>query len=358
MLVLSCLVGITVCLDFFFRQINQQKHKKYYCIAMFIVFTFVMGFRSRYTAGVDTDLVYIPVFQRLIYSPMSDVLDTYLLNEPLFYIGTKLITFVTTDYRIYILLIAIIVMASVCIFIYRYSPYPVMSFILFCSLGYFGIECQMLRHALAVSVLLFSYPFIEKKQPLRFFALVLIASCFHTSAIVFALAYIAPYLKIGWKQWIACFALVGLCFVLHDQVSAVVNTLLLQSERFSSHAASYVQAGEMGLGGMIMAIAIWVTAQALMKNDSKESITNRILFNMGVLSVVFVSMVSIVGEFHRIAMFFGMSFLLLLPRAFDECKIRDPRIVYGLTLFALAAYFLFIGAENNMIADFQFFWDE
>ena len=325
---------------------------------MFMAFTFVMGFRSRYTAGVDTDLVYIPGFQRLTHMPLSDVLDTYFFKEPLFYVGTKLLTYFTRDYRLYLFVISVIVVASVCIFVYRYSPYPVMSFVLFCSLGYFGIECQMLRHALAVSVLLFSFPYIEQRDPLKFFTLVIVASGFHSSAIVFALAYVTPYLKVGWKQWIGCAALVGACFAFHNQVSMAVNAFLLQSGRFSSNASSYVQAGGMGLGGMITAIAIWIASQLLMRADHKGNPMNNVLFNMGVLAIVFLSMTSIIGEFHRIGMFFGMSFVLLLPRAFKYCNIDDPRIIYGMALFVMVAYFFLIGVHNNLIADFDFFWNE
>lgn len=358
MLVLSCLVGLTVCLDFILRQIWPQKHTKYYCIAMSIILALVMGLRSRYTAGVDTDLVYIPTFQRLIFTPLPNVIEDYLFHEPLFYVGTKLFTFVSTDYRLYLFAIAAFVVASVCIFIARYSPYPVMSFILFFALGYYAVECQMLRHALAVSVLLFSYPYIEKRKPLRFFALVFVASGFHSSAVIFALAYVTSYLKIGWKQWLLCAALVGVCFVFHNQVASFVNSFLLQSDRFSSHVGDYAQTGEMGLGGMVMSSAVWLAAQGLMRTEAKAQMTNRVLFNMGVLTIVFMSMVSIIGEFHRIGMFFGMSLLLLLPRSFSECKVTDPRIVYGIVLAILAAYYLLVGAANGQISDYQFFWNE
>ena len=357
-IVLCILAILAVSLDFFFRSIIKDKHKLAYCVAMFIACLFVMGFRSRYTAGVDTNLVYIPTFERLLNMPLVEVFSAYFWKEPLFYVGTKLFSFISTDYHVYLFAIAVFVVLSVCLYIYRYSPYPVMSFAIFFGLGYFGVECQMLRHALATSVLLFCYPYILERRPVPFFILVLIASGFHSSALVFCLAYLSSYLKAGWKQWIACVVLVGVCFIFKDNVASMVNAFLSSSDRYSINASQYSTSSQFGLGGFAMVTSLWVFAQILINPESKKEVETRTLINLGLFAVVFMSMVTIVGEFHRIGMFFGMSLVLFVPKAFENKRIEDRGLIYALVLVLLFSYFLLMGLDNTGLSQYMFFWDE
>ena len=71
------------------------------------------------------------------------------------------------------------------------------------------------------------------------------------------------------------------------------------------------------------------------------------------------TLVTVVGEFHRISMFFGIYNTVLLPKAWKRYQARDSRLkaVYLLGINAVfIAYFLLYGLGNYSLSVYRFFW--
>ena len=360
MSVFAVVIFIAVTADFIFRSISPRDHKALYCLTMFIVCTLVLGLRSPYVGGVDTSLVYIPAFEQALNTPLGAFMTDHDYRDPLFYIFTKLCTYVTGDYQVFLFIIAAICMGSFCVFVYRYSDHPVMSFALFFALGYYAIEFEMLRHSLAASVLLFAYPYIERRKPVQFLLLVALATGFHMSAVVFVIAYLASYAKVGLKQGVILVFFIGFCYAFRGQVATFLMGLLAASDRFSSNIGDYSTAGTFGLGGFFVVLAIWLFSYLILDRQERETRATATFLNLGLYCTCIMSITPILGELHRVAMFFGFSLVLLLPRAFKHSIIRNGqsrKVAYGMVLTVLLAYFFFIGVGGYELADYQFFWD-
>lgn len=100
------------------------------------------------------------------------------------------------SFYFFLVLHAAFCMTSFGLFIYRYSRAPWLSFAMFCALGYFEYSFGILRQILAICILLFAVPLIEKKKPIPFFLLVLLSFTIHRVAIVFAVLYLAYYITV------------------------------------------------------------------------------------------------------------------------------------------------------------------
>ncbi len=100
------------------------------------------------------------------------------------------------SFHLFLILHAAFCMTSFGVFIYRYSKLPWLSFSMLIAFSYFEYSFGILRQLLAISILLWAVPFIEKKKPIRFFLIVFLAFLFHRTAIVFAVMYLVRYIKV------------------------------------------------------------------------------------------------------------------------------------------------------------------
>lgn len=93
----------------------------------------------------------------------------------------------TDKYTVFLVLHAVFVYAVFYKFIKRYSPYPLLSFLVlyYSMLSYLGMN----RQYIAIVLCLLSVPFILKKEYFKGGSIVVIASLFHMSALMFFVVF-------------------------------------------------------------------------------------------------------------------------------------------------------------------------
>lgn len=340
---------------------NTDESNKVFCCLSFVILTFMMGLRSRYTAGADTNLSYIPLFERICTMSMGDVIRLYSGgNDITFKISTKIFTYICKDYHIYLLTISIFVVGSVIRFIYRNSNDCFFSIILYCALGYYGISFQLLRHAIALSILLFAYDYLIERKPIKFFGFVIIASLFHISALVFAIAYPLWSVKFKKKQWVVLAIILITSYFFRNQLANVLSILLSDRGRYSAYFSENYSR-QLNLTGFLVQLTVLLVSVIFIGKDEKDNLLNGLL-NMSILSVAFMSLVLVIGEFHRISMFFGVYNLLLLPVSFNiyskKSQGRSILLLRFFILFVFIGYFLAFQIDNASLSNFSFFWSK
>lgn len=106
------------------------------------------------------------------------------------------------SFHSFLVLHAAFCMTTFGIFIYRYSKAPWLSFSMLIALSYFEYSFGILRQILAICILLYAIPCIEKKKPLRFLILVFLAFTMHRVALIFAIMYLAYYVTVTKKIYL------------------------------------------------------------------------------------------------------------------------------------------------------------
>lgn len=337
------------------KRVNRRDVNRVYCWNMFLATLLLQGFRSIYIGGVDTSLVYARGFERAMITPFNKMSGVF-GKDILFYYLTKCFTYICTDFHVYIFVISAFVLGSFSIFIYRHSDRPVFSYIIYYALGYYAIGFQMLRHVMALSILLLAYDFILERKPLKFIVIVLLAACFHSSALIFLIAYPLSKMKIGFKQWIAIIVAVASVFIARGKIAGIINVLLSGMDRYSRYSEN---AAQLSLMGAFILICVYIVSFIFAYPAYKEDDELKMLLNLSVISIAFMTLVTVVGEFHRISMFFGIYNTVLLPKAWKRYQARDDRLkaVYLLGINAVfIAYFLLYGLGNYSMSVYRFFW--
>lgn len=209
---------------------------------------------------------------------------------------------------------------------------------------------------MALSILLLAYDFILERKPLKFIAIVLLASRFHSSALIFLTAYPLSKMKIGFKQWIAIIVAVASVFIARGKIAGIINALLSGMDRYSRYSGNATQ---LSLMGAFILICVHIVSYIFAYPAYKEDDELKKLLNLSVISIAFMTLVTVVGEFHRISMFFGIYNTVLLPKAWKRYQSRDNRLkaVYLLGINAVfIAYFLLYGLGNYSLPVYRFFW--
>lgn len=201
-----------------------------------------------------------------------------------------------------------------------------------------------------------AYDFILERKQLKFIAIILLASCFHSSALIFLIAYPLSKMKIGFKQWIAIIVAVASVFIARGKIAGIINALLSGMDRYSRYSENATQ---LSLTGAFILICVYIVSYVFAYPAYKEDDELKMLLNLSVISIAFMTLVTVVGEFHRISMFFGIYNTVLLPKAWKRYQARDSRLkaVYLLEINAVfVAYFLLYGLGNYSLSVYRFFW--
>lgn len=180
--------------------VNVNKNRNY-CIAFFLLWTILLGLRH---PSMGDDIAYGKTFgywASYKYIAKYSLRETFILHlknyEQGYIVFNKLLSYISEDPQFLLFSCAVICIGAISIWLHRNSKHVFLSSIIFLGLPVFLILYSGLRQALAVAITLFSFEFIKQKKFLFFLFCTLLARLFHSSAILFLLAYPLYYLKMN-----------------------------------------------------------------------------------------------------------------------------------------------------------------
>ncbi len=205
------LIFLTLFLAIFIKT-REKQGAAVYLFIMFLIIGLLMCFRNK-EVGNDTT-TYLRFFRNILETTdFKAFVETNRFEKGFIYF-TALLTKISTDRQILLIVSGIIVCISFGRFFYKYSELPWLSVYMFLTLQFFDLSMSGLRQILAISILLFSYDFLIQKRFWPFLFICLLAASFHTSAIVFIVLFPLVYFKPGrfFYLFTAAFGLFGAVF--------------------------------------------------------------------------------------------------------------------------------------------------
>ena len=332
---------------------KKAKARLIYCVSIGIILFLIIGMRDISLGILDTQGIYVPAFLNIIHMDMNSVISVY-NKDVVFYVLTKIFTYICTNENIWLMLVSAPLIYAVTKIIYKYSKIPSLSFIVFLALNYYGMNFTLLRHSIALAFVLLSYPYLKERKLIKFLIYILIASCFHQTALAFILAYPLINIKFNYKQIIALFIVLLISIFAKNVIFDLIFDVL-KSDRFQSYADRGVTIDLMMFYiNTVVLLFSYIFYRFKTKEQNKEI---DILLNLSTISSAFLSLTPIIGEAYRIAMFFGIYNILLLPNVLAlEKNMKYKYIIYLPVYGFLIIYFLFFSLDNAMIVPYKFFW--
>lgn len=311
--------------------------KKLYMIIVFFPLLIVSALRS-VNIGNDTD-TYHYIFNISTYTSFNDFIEMNAHRwEKGFLAFTKLISSISDNPQVLIAISSIISLFFVGRFIYLYSKKPALSVFLFITMRFYFFFMSNIRQSIALGLILFSYDFIKKKKIIPFSIVILIAAQFHSTAIVFFLAYFIDKIKYSKKYLIGSVLITGLIFIEFDSFMKIILTVSPDKYMNYVNTSYYIDATN------VANVANFATTLAVLflsymfkyyKNSDKSEISFYYLLVavcLGLLSIKF-------GMLSRIQHYFYIFSIVLIPNMMTKSNDKYTKLITGFII--VICFFLY-----------------
>ena len=332
--------------------LNKKYGKKIFMILVCLQLILLCGLRLM-TVGRDTYSYVNLYYPNVIGTALNANFFRVFNRESGYYLLTKLISLISTEYPILLIVVSSIPLILLCITVYKYSKDVVLSMTTFIALRPYAFLFTGIRQSIALGICFYSYRFIKEKRFIPFAACVVIASSFHTSAIVFLLAYLLNKIKLNIKNFVIVILTFPVVLMLRNPILTMFNPFLGQLRYQYSGDMSF----EDGLGTILVYSMIFIIGLMHRKHMIQRDEKSDILFLLVLLSISFYILGYVVSSFTRIAIYFGWFMILFLPQITSIFKVDRERVLVKFGLYAIMfIQFLYFGPGFSLVP-YKFFWE-
>lgn len=293
---------------------------------------------------------------RMSYADILNASSSYTQSrDPVFHLTLKLLSHVWADPQIMLIAIAAVVAVGFTLFVYKSSSNLLLSFLMFICLRIFDFTLSGLRQSIAMGIVWLSIAFIDGKKPMRFILTVLIASLFHSSALVFLIAY--PLSKLRRVRWVLG---ISAAFLAVNFVTGNALIHALAQLPGLSRYAGYLKGieNQSGMTTLLMQVGILIFSFFFKKQMEKDEPRTAFFFNMYIVGLVFTFLGFDFANIFRIGYYFIIYMVVLLPAAINSQ--RDNKAVmltnYLVAILLIGQYALLGPGAGT--ANYQFCWQE
>ena len=316
---------------------KSVKNKKIYMIIAFIILGGVAAIRSS-SVGTDTDqftLFFCIVQERTILDVVNSI-----RYEVGFVVLCKVLGFITTSPQILIIVTSIFINGVITLFIYKESKDVVFSIILYIALNYYFSYMNIMRQALAISIILLGYIlFLKKNKKILFILSVMLASAFHTTAILVVAILFFKDIKYKMSHYIITVITSLIAFLLAPQLFMLASRLL---NSYSVYVNSVFYESNYFVAVFIFLINFTMLTVSFFSNRKENRRLSKLLIisSIAVISSAIGIRITLLG---RMANYFNIYNIVLLPNAIQNNTNKITRkSVYLLALIFSVAYFLIL----------------
>lgn len=158
------------------------------------MFIFISAFRGR-NIGNDT-CKYLDLFNKVRFKSITELKDRYEIGY--LYLN-KMLSLISDNQQIILIVTSCIILICYAYFIKIFCKCLVECISIF-ILGYFTSSMNTIRHQIALGLVLISYKYIKENKIFKFLILILVASTFHSTSIIFLISYPISKLKINFRN--------------------------------------------------------------------------------------------------------------------------------------------------------------
>lgn len=334
------------------KSVNRDlETKKVYLIIFAIIMTLMIGLRSRYVGSTDT-IVYFnnwKIVQRISFSELGLYLETIDMEKG-YLIFSWILSHIFKDPQMLLVISAAFFSISICRFVYINCENPALALLVFNCLGLFNFMVQGLRQGMAMCICLFALEMAKQDKKVKFILLVLLASTFHASAIVFFAILILKFFKIQAFDMTIFFLSAALGINMLPKIFEIMNKAINDNYDMSSGAEK----------GGIVAIFIYmcIIAFSLLFRDKDDSRIHLFVYMalIGVSALLIRNNYSTISE--RIGHYFGFAQMPLIANNISTLEDKNTKIIIAIIVVGLCFGVAMYKSSYSVVIPYTFFWQE
>lgn len=325
--------------------IDVKKNKKY-LLSMIMVLTIFLAIRG---PRIGLDMENYNAFFDTVKNNSFEYIITNINFELGFKIYTKIISLLSSNFRVYIFITSVISMIGVYYFIRENSKNYFSSIFMFVAFDYYIYNFCTIRQAIATSLLLLAFNFIKNGNYRKFIIATLFAFFFHKTAIVFFGLYFLKWIP-SIKKYLNIYLI--FCILLMFLKESLINlfTVLVYKQYLNYH--------DMSGRGYLMLILIFGLICFfcyLTKRVDIEKNENKLLLSMLLIAFPFQILSLTQGLLARIVLYFSYSFIILIPNYLESLDERRTFLLKIAYYTLLIVFFVLEVNRNSMYVPYSVF---
>jgi len=335
----------------FFGKNRNEKNRFVKCEVYFFVIgaiLFLIAALRNQRVGNDT-ATYIGHFYRVAQMEWKLLFVSY-KDEPGFYIVAKLISYLTNNPQWLISFISLLFSYSVTSFVYKNSKNPSISFVLLVSLAFFAFSLTGLRQTIAISIIILSIEFVKKRKLLIFLLYMVLAYCFHNSAVFAIPVYFLFNIRITSINRLIFMAFLPAVYLFRHSILAMVQRLF-----YNEHSLFMSPRGSGAT--LVLYIAIWIlyfTFADRMEFVDKISSGFESMLMVGIAIQI---LVPFQPNIFRVALYYQIGSLVIVPKIIHNRKVGRAMPIVYLAFLVVMFFMYFIFSYSAAGANpYSFFW--
>ncbi|HCY44205.1 MAG TPA: hypothetical protein DHU33_02125 [Firmicutes bacterium] len=325
MIIYLCLLLYILVLSMLFTKYKEDnKKKKLFLFMSFLPIILISCMRAN-TVGVDT-YQFTNAFLRIRY--LQPYQFETLRYEYGFTYFCWILGKVFSNYQALLIVTSIFINFSILCFIYKNSKNVYLSTILYIICNFYFSYMNIMRQAMAIAIILFAFEELKKNKKILFVIWVIVASFFHSSAIL-AILFIPFYgKKVSKKAVTLILFLAILAFVFGKNFFSFISSF---SQRLSDYSGS-VFTSENYFGSLLDSAVYLISlvfGVTLIKNKKIIAENNNIgflVYMMG-LAVIMNVLVMRVSIFNRFAHYFTIFIIIWLPNVVSSLENKKTQFL-------------------------------
>jgi transmembrane protein EpsG len=340
----------------------SQQNKKIFCILASVQWILISGLRH-ISVGADT-AQYMNNFERIKTYNWNYVLDftrTQILIEsdakaPGYTFLEKVFQVFCSDYRIFLLCVAVLFFGTMGYSLYKNSENPALSYILFSCLFYSFFAITGTRQTIATAVVVFiGIELVKKRKLVPFVIVILLMSTVHKSVLCFLPFYWIARIKVNKKSVTVYWIFTIIAYIYRHRFLAILQTMIgyeNYQENEGAGAGTFLY--------LLILVALFVTifhpsiienSNGFRRDDVVEIPMIQLSMNALFMAVVFSSLLLINQNAMRAVQYYSVFLMFLLPEIPNMFSTRRDEWLYNImVVIVLIALFM----NGNHV--YYFFW--
>ncbi len=332
--------------------------KKTFVVLQCIQWVLISSLRAD-TVGADT-FAYTKIFElhsELSWKECFEYVKTYYINpenidtaniydcEPGYIFFEKIVATIWDSQWFLKFVIATIFMTFLGRFIYKNSDEPFLAFLLYSGLFYNMFSLTGYRQVLSVAIgILASYEYLKQRKFFKFLLLVLLASLFHKTTLIFIVFYFLSRKKITNTYLVCVVIVVAGMIMFRNQLFDLIKGFVGYEEYGTD--GGFTQANFLLMFSCLSILSIWRYPAVLRRNPDAYIYYNGLIMSAAMIPFAMVSPTSM-----RLVYDFAFMLMILVPKVFNSFK--DKRNATILYVGSILIFGFFIATKAFT---YEFFW--
>lgn len=332
-----------------------QKRSNYSIVVFFTIWCLMLAFRS---TACGTDLV---VYEQYFFRIQKfDFFDIFIYHpiEQLYFVFSWLVAQLYPNFRFFLVVVACLCTSIIGWFYWKESKHALLTILLFVTNAPFTMFYSGLRQSLAMLFIVPAYYLTKQKKLVPFFLIVLLASCFHTSAMVMLFLYPIFHIPLRSRHFALAILIVACFFLFNSQL--FTNILPFLGERYIDRYGTIQQTNGFGMWAFF---TLFLCLSFIIPDDRKISHEFSGLRNILVLMTLIQGFAPVHTLAMRMNYYFIMLFPIIIPKIFIRPKVGWENVAqftkWGLVIFLTVFFFYKINYTENILRAWPYvaYWE-